>query len=315
MRVGILEFRDNDFALSVAAGLSDLGPEFIRAGALRMPSPSPYRVIIDRVSFCDPFLRELMRCWSLGGAYVLNDPFYTLTSDKLSDLLACDRLSIPRPRTVLLPRHNDAEDVREMVAEPDWEAVAAEVSFPCILKPVDGYAWQDVFRIESLVELQARYLALRSRRTLIVQELVQYIEYYRAFCVGGRDVLVTAWTPRPLDAGEYAEADRASLGDAGAFIETKTAELNGVLGLDFNSVEWCVTKDGLPVVIDSCNDVPDVRKEKLPGSCYDWIVDRFCACVREKFSSGERNRGAGLLDPPGTGSSRGAPSEPGPSDR
>jgi len=315
MRVGILEFRDNEFARSVAAGLSDLEPEFIRAGALRMPSPSPYRLIIDRVSFCDPFLRELMRCWSLGGAYVLNDPFYTLTSDKLSDLLVCDRLSIPRPRTVLLPRQNDAEDVREMVAEPDWEAVAAEVSFPCILKPVDGYAWQDVFRIESPAELQARYLALKSKRTLIVQELVQYVEYYRAFCVGGRDVLLTAWTPRPLDAGVYAPVDRVAVGEAEAFIEAKTAELNAGLGLDFNSVEWCVTKDRLPVIIDSYNDVPDVRKEKLPGPCYEWIVDRFCACVRGKLASGERNRGAALLEPSGTGSSRGAPSEASPSGR
>jgi len=305
MKVGILEFRDNEFALSVAAGLSDLDPEFIRASALRMPSPSPYRLIVDRVSFCDPFLRELMRCWSLDGAYVLNDPFYTLTSDKLSDLLACDRLSIPRPRTVLLPRVNDAEDMREIVAEPDWDAVAAEVSFPCILKPVDGYAWQDVFRIESPAELRARYDALKARRTLIVQELIEYIGYYRAFCVGGRDVRVMAWTPRPLDAGEYAEADRDALGDAERFIEAQTAQLNAELGLDFNSVEWCLTKDRLPVIIDSYNDVPDVRKEKLPGPCYDWIVDRFCACVRGKLASGERNRGA----------SRGAPSEAGPPPR
>ncbi len=308
MKVGILEFRNNDFALSVAAGLSDQEPEFIRVGALRMPSPSPYRLIIDRVSFCDPFLRQLMRCWCLDGAYVLNDPFYTLTSDKLSDLLACDRLSIPRPRTVLLPRVNNAEDMREMVGEPDWEAVAAEVSFPCILKPVDGYAWQDVFRIESPAELQSRYDALKARRTLIVQECIDYVGYYRAFCVGGNDVRVMAWSPRPLDAGEYAEADRAALGEPGRFIEAKTAQLNAALGLDFNSVEWCLTRDGLPVVIDSYNDVPDVRKEKLPSACYDWIVDRFCACVRGKLASGERNRGAAPINrSPWTDSSHTSP--------
>jgi hypothetical protein len=111
-------------------------------------------------------------------------------------------------------------------------------------------------------------------------------------------VRVMAWTPRPFDAGEYAEADRDALGEAGAFIEAKTAQLNAELGLDFNSVEWCLTKDRLPVIIDSYNDVPDVRKEKLPGPCYDWIVDRFCACVRGKLASGERNRGAALIDRP-----------------
>lgn len=255
------------------------------------------------MSFCDPFLRQLVRCWSLDGAYVLNDPFYTLVSDKLSDLLACDRLSIPRPRTMLLPRRNDSEDMREMVDEPDWDAVAAEVGFPCILKPVDGYAWQDVFRVESAAELRARYDAMKAKRTFIVQQRIEYAGYYRAFCIGGSDVRVMAWTPRPLDAGEYAEADNAALGEAGSFIEAKTAQLNALLGLDFNSVEWCITKDGLPVVIDSYNDVPDVRKEKLPVACYDWIVDRFCSCVRGKLASGERNRGAALID-------RSPPSDP-----
>ncbi len=296
MKVGILEFRDNDFAQSLVAALSDLEPEFIHVGALRLPSPSPYRLVVDRVSFCDPFLRQIVRCWSLDGAYVLNDPFYTLVSDKLSDMLACDRLSISRPRTVLLPRPNDAEDMGEMVDGPDWEAVADEVGFPCILKPVDGYAWQDVFRIESPAELRARYDALKARRTLIVQQLIEYVGYYRAFCVDGSDVRVMAWTPRSLDAGVYAEPDRDSLGEAGPFIEAKTAQLNAALGLDFNSVEWCITKDGLPVVIDSYNDVPDVRKEKLPSVCYDWIVDRFCACVRGKLASGQANRGAALID-------------------
>jgi hypothetical protein len=77
-------------------------------------------------------------------------------------------------------------------------------------------------------------------------------------------------------------------------IQEKTVTLNAALGLDFNAVEWCLAADGTPTIIDSYNDVPDVRPEKLPTDCYNWVVDRFCACIREKLASGETNSLGGL---------------------
>jgi hypothetical protein len=82
-----------------------------------------------------------------------------------------------------------------------------------------------------------------------------------------------------------------AIADLEGFIAEKTVELNAALGLDFNSVEWCVTADRKALIIDSNNDVPDVRKEKIPPESYDWIVDRFSACVRETLGSGPDARG------------------------
>jgi len=303
-RLGIVEFRGNDFMESVAACLHDVPTDFIRAGQLLHPSPPPWRVIIDRVSFCDPFLRKLLRYWSIAGTYVLNDPFFTDIFDKLDELQLYDALGIAHARTMLLPRVNRSEDVSEMVAPPDWAAVQDLIGYPCILKPVDGYAWQDVFTAENPAALRGLYESLADRRTLLVQELVRYDAYYRAFCVDGRDVFIVGWTPRPFDQGEYFLPDRAALSGVEEHIRDRTVALNRALGLDFNAVEWCVTPEGTPVVIDSLNDVPDVRKEKLPTDCFRWVVDRFCACVRAKLASGEKNRLAPAL-----------PSEPGPSAR
>ena len=287
--VGILEFGDNEFIRSVIAGLEDIKPELLRVGQLSHPSTPPCRVIVDRVSFCDPFLRHVMRYWSLGGAYVLNNPFFTLVFDKLSEMLFYDRLSIAHARTVLLPRANRAEDVREIVAEPDWGAIEERIGFPCILKPVDGYAWQDVFRVENPATLRTLYESLKESRTLIVQELIAYTDYFRAFCVNRRDVKLVRWTPQPFDRGEYAMLDPSDTGSVHTIIQQKTVALNAALGLDFNAVEWCLTADGTPTIIDSYNDVPDVRPEKLPPDCYTWVVDRFCECIREKLASGETN--------------------------
>jgi hypothetical protein len=289
MQIGLLEYRDNDFITSVAEGLSDLAPEFITISDIHHPAPSPYGIIIDRVSFADAFLREVMRYWSASGAYVLNNPFYTLVADKMSDLQLCSRLGIPHPKTVLLPRINLTEDMREIVLEPDWARLKDVLRFPCILKPVDGYAWQDVFRADSPEELIRLYDGLKGRRVLMVQELITWSRYYRAFCIGPEDVLLVHWTPRPLDLGEYTCVDPAEAPEIRDFMRAKSAEFNRAAGLDFNSIEWCVTPSGKANIIDSLNDVPDVRRDKIPEPCYRWIINRFCARVRGILDAGEKN--------------------------
>ncbi len=289
MKVGILEFKDNAFIRAVAQRLSDLGTEFIRFGELVHPRPCPYRVVIDRVSFADPYLRTILRYWSRAGAYIINNPNFTLTSDKLSELLLYDSLGIRYPRTVVLPRVNRAEDVRELVAPPDWKKVEEHVGFPCVLKPVDGYGWQDVFRVETPDALRSLYESLSDSRVLIVQELIQHVDYLRAFCIESKDVFLVRWTPRPFDMAEYSLLGPEELKDIREELTQKTANLTEAQGLDFNTVEWSITADRRVVVIDSYNDVPDVRPEKLPAQCYEWVLDRFCACVRRKLVSGETN--------------------------
>jgi hypothetical protein len=287
--VGLLEFGDNAFIRSVIDGIPDIPTAFIRTGELPHPSASPYRLIVDRASYCDPFLQRVMCYWSHGGTYVLNNPFFTRLFDKLSECVLFDRIHINHPATILLPRVNDAEDVREMVAEPKWSAISERVGFPCIIKPVDGYAWEDVSTVGDLSALQEIHGSFTHGRTFIVQELIRYESYYRAFCVNRRDIFITRWNPMPYDMGEYSLPAPHELDAIEGAIRSKTVELNAALGLDFNAVEWCVTRDGTLYVIDAHNDVPDVRPEKLPRECYDWIVDRFCACIREKLESGERN--------------------------
>jgi hypothetical protein len=289
VKVGILEFQDNTFIREVASRLSDLAPQFIRQGELAHPQPSPYRVIIDRVSFCDPYLRTIVRYWSRAGAYVINNPFFTHTTDKLSELLLYDSLGIHHPRTVVLPRINRVEDVKELVAPPDWKQVEERVGFPCILKPVDGYGWQDVFRVETPLALRSLYESLADSRVLMAQELIEHVDYVRAFCLESRDVFLVRWTPRPFDMAEYSLLGSDDLKVVRDDVTRKTAALTEAQGLDFNAVEWSITKNGSPVVIDSYNDVPDVRPEKLPLPCYEWVVDRFCTCVRNKVASGQMN--------------------------
>jgi hypothetical protein len=295
--IGILELPDNPFAQAVSDGLSGLPVERMSIGAHVHGEAPPYRIVVDRLSFCDPFLRHLLRSWSIGGCYVLNDPFFTLVHDKLSELLIYDRLGIPHPRTVLLPRHNGKEDLSAIVRDAEWEKVGDVVGFPCVVKPVDGYAWEDVVIAADGAELRSIAARLPGTRPLLVQELIRWDSYYRAFCIDRREVRIVRWEPKPLDAGIYTAASEAELAVIGPLVTEKTAALNGALGLDFNAVEWAVRPDGTPVMIDSYNDVPDVRPEKLHPACYEWVVGTLCACIRRIHETGGRNSLAPALPP------------------
>jgi len=89
--------------------------------------------------------------------------------------------------------------------------VAEEPGFPCILKPFDGYAWQDVYVVKSAEELQNLYTALSHRYILLAQQLIRYKDYFRVFCFDKRNVLFTRWIPKPLAMGQYLYCDLSGM--------------------------------------------------------------------------------------------------------
>ena len=109
-------------------------------------------------------------------------------------------------------------------------------------------------------------------------------------CFDKLDVLFIKWIPKPLAMGHYLDSVPGILGDAKYRLTELTIQLNQVLDLDVNVVEWCVGEDGRWFVIDAFNEVPEVIPEALPSDYYAWIVGRFVACIRDKLNSGKRNR-------------------------
>jgi hypothetical protein len=160
---------------------------------------------------------------------------------------------------------------------------------PCILKPFDGYAWEDVYVVRSIQELRDLYTSLHARRILLAQQLISFRDYFRVFCFDKRDVLFVKWVPKPLSMGNYLHCEPGSIGDQQERLTTLTIELNRALDLDVNVVEWCVDAEGKWWMIDAFNEVPEVIPEALPADYYAWIVDRFAACVRDKLNSAKRN--------------------------
>ncbi|MBN2330405.1 MAG: hypothetical protein JXC85_01190 [Candidatus Aenigmarchaeota archaeon] len=292
MKVGILELREYQFIQDVARQLSGKGTEveFISLAEQKLPLEARHRVIIDRLSFQDTYLRQSMMLASLSGSYVINNPFSSTINNKLLHHSIIGSLGVKQPRTIALPRMSEGWELGDSVKEPDWNALRREISLPVIMKPYDGFAWEDVYVATTLREVENLYNSMKGRHLLLIQEKIEYTDYFRVFCINKSDVLIVKWDPKPGGLGVYSEPDPQQLEGIAKRITETTIKLNRAIDIDFNAVEWCIDGEGELCIIEAMNEVPEVEKKSMPEDMYWWTVEKFCDCVMHKLDSDERNR-------------------------
>jgi hypothetical protein len=288
-KIGILELRSDPFMVDVASKLGDLPVEFLSFAEQAVPITGEYGVIVDRLSFRFPFLKEVAKNMSLGGTYVINNPFAASASNKLVDELVFRLLEIPSPKSVVLPGPELKDELEGMVAEPSWSRIVDEVGLPCIFKPVDGYGWDDVYLVNTPEELKEYHACHGAGKVWMVQRKIDYKYYYRVFCID-QDVLFIRWIPKPFAMGEYLYSDLQEISDIKNKLTEQTISMNSCLDMDVNVVEWCVDEQGQPWVIDAFNEVPDITKNCIPTDYYWWLVDRFVTCIKDKLTSDKQNK-------------------------
>ena len=290
MLVGILEDRNDPFITDVVSRLKDVPVEFMSIAEEKIPVERKYRVVVDRLSYRYPFLVELLKNLALSGTYIINNPFAASATNKLIDMSLGSSLGLAFPKTVVLPDQSVIAETEGLVTQPDLRRVAEELGLPFILKPYNGYAWQDVYVIGSVEQLNNIYPELSRRHILMAQQLIRYKDYFRVFCFDKKNVLFIRWVPKPLAMGQYLNCDLTGMKDTADRLTDMTIQLNRALDLDVNVTEWCVDEEGRWWVIDAYNEVPDIVPEALPPNYYLWIVDMFSSCIRDKLDPGKKNR-------------------------
>jgi len=178
----------------------------------------------------------------------------------------------------------------EYLSEPDWRKIQGEIRFPAVLKPHDGSAWEHVYEVNSIEDAEKIYDALKDRHILMLQEKILYTDYYRAYCLNKKEVLFVKYEPAPYGLGRYVHANLNPIRGLTSKLRSWTLKLNRRIDFDFNSVEWCIDKNGKPYMIDAFNEVPDIDKNIFPDEEYQWLVDHFAKLVRDKLKSREKNR-------------------------
>ena len=290
MLVGILEDRNDPFITDIVSRLRDVPVEFMSIAEEKIPVERKYRVVVDRLSYRYPFLVELLKNLALSGTYIINNPFAASATNKLIDMSLGSSLGLAFPKTMVLPNQSVIEETDGMVTRPDLRRVAEELGLPFILKPYNGYAWQDVYVIGSVEQLNNIYPELSHRHILMAQQLINYKDYFRVFCFDKKNVLFIRWVPKPLAMGQYLNCDLTGMKDIEDRLTDMTIQLNRALDLDINVTECCVDEEGRWWVIDAYNEVPDIVPEALPPNYYLWIVDMFSSCIKDKLDPAKKNR-------------------------
>ncbi|WP_310395748.1 hypothetical protein [Hymenobacter sp.] len=282
-KIGILFGQENTFPQAFVDRVNEKAPadiraEFVRIDQVEQHVDSDYAVIIDRISQDVPFYRAYLKNAALMGTAVINNPFWWSADEKFFNNGLAVRLGVPVPKTLLLPSKERPTDTSEgsfrNLAMMDWDAAFRHIGFPAYMKPHSGGGWKSVYKLDSPDDFFRAY-AETGQLVMLFQEAVDFTDYFRCYCIGGKEVLIMPYEPRHEPHLRYA-TEMKTTGAAGrqllATMKDYVLRLNKGLGYDFNTVEFAV-RDGVPLAIDFGNPAPDADVHSVGQQNFEWVVE------------------------------------------
>jgi hypothetical protein len=263
--------------------------EFCRLREARISEPSPYRVIIDRISHLVEYYSAYLKHAALSGTYVINNPFIFPADDKFHNYCLASKLGIPTPRTACLPSRDYGEDIepgdlKNLDLPPRWDDILRYIGFPAVLKPYDGYGLRDVRKVETIEELLQAYEE-SGEQVMVLQEYIEFEHYVRAFVIGKKKILPIRYDPENEN-NRYIVDHKHLTDELGASILDACARLNEALGYDFNTVEFAI-RDKVAYAIDFMNPMPATRPEVITEEYFKWVVENLSEVAIEYALSGK----------------------------
>lgn len=293
-KIGVLYGMENSFPMELVERINqkrigDIRAESLVTGAFRMDQASPYTLIVDRISHDIPFYRAYLKNAILHGAQVINNPFWWSADDKFFNYALAEKLGVASPKTVMLP-HKDhppgtsAQSMRNLIYPLNWEEVFAYIGFPAFMKPHLGGGWRHVYKVSSPQELFEAY-DKTSDLGMVLQEGIEFTEYYRCYVIGREKVHVMLYDPRQPHDKRYVQGVDVTRQPLYERIVKDALTLCRALGYDMNTVEFAV-RDGVPYAIDFLNPAPDADRHSVGEANFEWMVDAMADLCIERARSG-----------------------------
>lgn len=234
-----------------------------------------YAVILDRISQDVPFYRAYLKNAALTGTAVINNPFWWSADEKFFNNCLMTQIGVPVPRTAILPsfdlpQDTTADSFTNLTYPLDWDAIFDYVGFPAYMKPFAGGGWRNVYRLENKEDFYQKHTGT-GQLVMLLQEEILFEEYYRCYCIGGKQVHIMPYEPRNPFHKRY-EAGFAPSAERQRQMEEIVLRINQYLGYDFNSVEIAY-RDGIPYAIDFCNPAPDADLPSVGKDNFEWVVE------------------------------------------
>jgi hypothetical protein len=279
-KIGILYGMENTFPGALIEEINGrkvdgVCAESVLIGGIKMDEPSPYRVIIDRISQDIEFYRAYLKNAVLNGATVINNPFWWSADDKFFNYALADKLGVAIPRTVVLPQKEHPpgttdRSMRNLMYPLNWDDIFGYVGFPAFLKPYSGGGWKHVYKVHTPEELFAAYDQTGSI-CMTLQQGIEFTEYFRCYVIGQKNVHIMHYDPRNPHHLRYVKDPEPSSPEMYDRVTRDCLTLCRALGYDMNTVEFAV-QDGVPYAIDFLNPAPDAELTSVGQENFDWIV-------------------------------------------
>lgn len=280
-KIGILFGQENTFPPAFVERVnskkeSDIFAEFVKVNKVIQGEPTDYAVIIDRISQDVPFYRGYLKNAAISGTAVVNNPFWWSADEKFFNNALATKLSVPVPKTVLLPSNQHPPDTNERSFRNldyplDWEGIFNYVGFPAFFKPFAGGGWKNVYKLESRDEFFKAY-SETGTLVMMLQEAIEFDEYFRCYCIDQKDIRVMRYDPKQPHHLRYVKNPLPIESKLLKNIVDNVLTLNKGLGYDFNTVEFAL-RNGVPYAIDFCNPAPDADLYSVGEENFEWVVD------------------------------------------
>lgn len=280
-KIGILHGKETTFPEAFVARVNAKNVKGVHAEPahveeLMQGNPTPYTVMIDRISQDVPFYRAYLKNAALNGTAVLNNPFWWSADEKFFNNCLATKIGAPVPRTILLPSKEMPPDTsgqsfRNLKYPLDWEKMIEYLGgFPLFMKPHSGGGWKNVYKVHNFDEFFNAYNETNSL-VMLLQEAIDFTGYFRCYCLGGKYVRIMDYEPRNPHHQRYV-ADHKVSKELRDYMHELVLRINHALGYDFNTVEFAI-RDGIPYAIDFCNPAPDADVNSVGEANFEWVVE------------------------------------------
>jgi len=291
-KIGILFGQENTFPQAFIdrvnhKNVDGITAEFVKIEQVEQAVATDYAVIIDRISQDVPFYRAYLKNAALTGTAVINNPFWWSADEKFFNNALAVQLGVPVPKTLLLPSKARPTDTSENsfrnLAMFDWDKAFEHIGFPAFMKPHAGGGWKSVYKVDNPYEAYRAYDET-GQLVMLYQEAVDFDDYFRCYCLGGKHVLTMPYEPRNAPHERY-QTTMKTQGEAGeqllATIKDYVLRLCQGLGYDFNTVEFAV-RGGVPIAIDFGNPAPDADIHSVGAENFEWVVEHAALLAIER---------------------------------
>jgi glutathione synthase/RimK-type ligase-like ATP-grasp enzyme len=288
-KIGVLFGKERSFPMALiekvnSRGIDGIVAEPVRIDKVIQGADDEYSVIFDRISQDVPFYRAYLKNAAISGTAVINNPFWWSADEKFFNNALAVKIGVPVPKTVILPSYELPVDTTDQsfsnLAYPmDWEAIFNYVGFPAYMKPFAGGGWKNVYRLDSIDDFFQKHRET-GQLVMMLQEEIVFDEYYRCYCIGGKDVRIMPYEPRNPHHLRYS-SDFSPSPERLKQMEEIVLRINHYLGYDFNTVELAL-RDGVPYAIDFCNPAPDADLASVGEDNFAWVVETAANFAIEK---------------------------------